>query len=113
MKKYNIGDVVSGTISGVESYGIFVKIDDYYNGMVHISEISDHFVSDIKTNYLIGDIIKAKVIEIIEDKKQLKLSIKALNLENTVDKSLNGFEPLKDNLPKWIDSKFNEIKNSK
>ncbi len=113
MKKYNIGDVVSGTISGVESYGIFVKIDDYYNGMVHISEISDHFVSDIKTNYLIGDIIKAKVIEIIEDKKQLKLSIKALNLENTVDKSLNGFEPLKDNLPKWIDSKYNEIKNSK
>jgi len=113
MKKYNVGDIVTGTITGVESYGIFVKIDDYYSGMVHISEISDKFVSDIESNYLIGDTIKAKIIDIIDEKKQLKLSIKVLKSEERIDKSLNGFEPLKEKLPKWIEEKYSEIENNK
>ena len=113
MKKYKIGDIVTGTITGVESYGIFVKIDDYYDGMVHISEISDKFVSDISANYMIDDTIKAKVIDIIEDKKQLKLSIKVLKTSEIVDSSLNGFEPLKEKLPEWIDKKYQEINKDK
>ncbi len=113
MKKYNIGDIVTGTITGVESYGVFVKINDYYNGMVHISEISDKFVSDIESNYLVGDTIKAKVIDVIDDKKQLKLSIKVLKNEEKIDKSLNGFDPLKEALPKWIEKKYSEIESNK
>ena len=113
MKKYNIGDVVTGQVTGVESYGVFVKIDDHYNGMVHISEISDKFISNLSDNYLIGDMIKAKIINIIEDKNQLKLSIKSLNINSCVDNSLNGFEPLKEKLPEWIEAKYNEIGNKK
>lgn len=113
MKKYNIGDIVTGYVTGVESYGVFVKIDDHYNGMVHISEISDKFISNLSDNYLVGDMIKAKVIDIIEEKNQLKLSIKSLNINSCVDNSLNGFEPLKEKLQGWIDEKYQEIENKK
>ncbi|MBO4245637.1 MAG: S1 RNA-binding domain-containing protein [Bacilli bacterium] len=109
MKKYKIGDVVTGTVTGIESYGVFVNVDEYYTGMVHISEISDKFVSNIADNYLVGDNIRAIVIDIIEEKKQLKLSIKSLNKKECIDKSLNGFEPLKEKLPEWINDKISEI----
>ena len=109
MKKYKIGDVVTGTVTGIESYGVFVNVDEYYTGMVHISEISDKFVSNIADNYLVGDNIRAIVIDIIEEKKQLKLSIKSLNKTECIDKSLNGFEPLKEKLPEWINDKISEI----
>ena len=41
MKKYKVGDIVCGNITGITDYGIFVKLEDGYTGMVHISEISD------------------------------------------------------------------------
>ena len=91
MKKYNVGDVVTGTITGVESYGIFVKIDDYYSGMVHISEISDKFVSDIESNYLIGDTIKAKIIDIIDEKKSQHIIIEK-NDNKTMEKQNQNIE---------------------
>ena len=46
--QYNIGDVVKGKVVGISSYGIFVLIDDKYNGLIHISEISENFVRKIK-----------------------------------------------------------------
>lgn len=113
MEKYKIGDIVSGCVTGIESYGVFVKIDEHYNGMIHISEISDKFVNDIKGSYVIGDILKAMVIEIIEDKKQLKLSIKSIKENDSIDKSLNGFEPLANQLPIWVDKKMKEINANK
>ena len=111
MKKYKIGEVVTGTVTGIENYGIFVNVDEHYTGLVHISEISDKFVSNISENYIVGDSIKAKVIDIIEDKKQLKLSIKVLKDSECIDESLNGFEPLKKELDNWIEQKYEEIKN--
>ena len=38
---YNVGDVVTGCVTGIERYGIFVNLDNYYSGLVHISEISN------------------------------------------------------------------------
>jgi small subunit ribosomal protein S1 len=75
-QKYAVGDVVNGTVSGVVEFGIFVKLEDKVEGLVHISEISWSLIENPKTIFKIGEKIKAKVIEIKDGK--ISLSIKAL-----------------------------------
>lgn len=76
VQKYNVGDVVEGTISGVVEFGLFVKIEGRVEGLVHISEISWSLIENPKAIYKAGEKIKAKVIEIKDGK--ISLSIKAL-----------------------------------
>ena len=47
MKKYNVGDIIKCKVTGIESYGIFVNVDENYQGLIHISEIADNYISDI------------------------------------------------------------------
>ena len=75
---YKIGDVVKGYITGVQKYGIFVAVDEDYTGLIHISEISHAYVKNINDYLNDKDIIEAKVIEVDEKNKHLKLSIKNL-----------------------------------
>lgn len=75
-QKYQVGDVVNGTVSGVVEFGIFIKLEDKVEGLVHISEISWSLIENPKTIFKIGEKIKAKVIEIKDGK--ISLSIKAL-----------------------------------
>ena len=67
MGKYKSGDIVTGCVTGIEKYGVFVSLDDYYSGLIHISEISDGFVRNIHDYVKIGETINAKVIEENED----------------------------------------------
>ena len=73
---YNIGDVIKCTVTGFKDYGIFVKVDHDYIGLIHISEISESFVRNVSDYSEVGETIYAKIIEIDEESKQLKLSIK-------------------------------------
>ena len=47
MCKYYKNEIVEGCVTGIEKYGIFITLDEYYSGLIHISEISDGFVKDI------------------------------------------------------------------
>ena len=112
MKKYKINDIVTCEISGITDYGIFVKVDNDYSGLIHISEISDKFVSNINSLYIKGDILDAKVIEIDSEKKQLKLSIKfneKSKNKNKLTEKGKGFEPLKEKLDIWVKEKMEEL----
>jgi len=75
-QKYQVGEEVTGLVSGVVEFGIFVKLEDKVEGLVHISEISWSLIENPKTIFKIGEKIKAKVIEIKDGK--ISLSIKAL-----------------------------------
>ena len=59
---YNIGQSVSGIVSGVTDYGAFVQLEDGSVGMIHISKLSSTFVSDIHTFIKKGDKVVATVI---------------------------------------------------
>ena len=121
MEKYKKGDIVKGTITGIEKYGAFIKIDEEYSGLIHISEISEFFVKDINDYVTLGETIKVQIIEIDEKNKQLKLSIKNIDYRNNKKKKVkiketkSGFSTLKLLLNDWIESKEKEIleKNKK
>lgn len=116
MKNIKLGSVVDGQITGITRYGIFVSLEDNYVGLIHISEVSNNFISDLEKKYNIGDIIKVKVLSIDEDKLQVKLSIKKikplLKNKNVIEEKGEGFKPLQDNLTIWIEEtlKKNEKK---
>ncbi len=76
VNKYNVGDVVEGEVTGVVDFGIFIKIEDNLEGLVHISEIDWGLVENPRDFYKPGDRVSAKVIEIKSNK--ISLSIKAL-----------------------------------
>lgn len=76
VEKYHIGDVLDGTVTGTTEFGVFVKLQEGLEGLVHISEMDWALVENPKTRYRVGDKVKVKVIEIKDDK--VSLSIKAL-----------------------------------
>lgn len=114
MAEIQVGKIVDGKVTGLETYGIFVSIDDY-TGLVHISEISDNFVRNVNDYARVGDKIKVKILEIDEEKHQLKLSIKEFENNNKVPKrekireTSTGFSSLAEKLPEWIEDKMYEI----
>ncbi len=109
---YKIGDIIKCTITGFKDYGIFVRINKEYNGLIHISEISESYVKNVADYGEIGEEIYAKILEIDDNTKQIKLSIKKLNYKvdgkNIEDEDLNGFLPLKKQLNIWINEKIKE-----
>lgn len=106
MKK---GSIIKGEITAIKSYGAFVKIDNDYVGLIHISEFSNGFVRSIDDYVSVGDVIDLKVLDV--EGQKLKLSFKALHKRkkryNIVLQT--GFSPLKETLEKWI-SEY-EVKN--
>ena len=75
---YKLGEQVQGVVSGVKPYGAFVRIADDYNGLIHISEISGKFISDVRSYLSIGEEVTARIIDIDNERKQLRLSLKTL-----------------------------------
>ena len=111
MGKYVKDEIVEGCVSGIENYGIFVTLDEYYNGLIHISEISDDFVRNINDFVNLGETIRVRVIDVNEDEFHVKLSIKNLNykikehINSNIKETEKGFSTLEKKLFEWIDAR--------
>lgn len=109
-------DIIKVKITGIQKYGAFVNTNDTdYKGLIHISEISYGYVKNINDFINIGDNIYAEIIDIDNDNKQIKLSIKDIDYKKNGAKlkrmaeTKKGFTPLKENLDNWINEKIKEI----
>ena len=115
MKDIKIGDVIKVVVTGIQKYGAFVLINDECDGLIHISEISSGYVKNINDYIKIKDEIYAQVVDIDEESKKYKLSIKNIDYRNDgriineAENYSNGFEPLKEHLDLWINEKIKEI----
>lgn len=77
--KYKIGDVVSGKVSKVASFGAFVQLEDEIDGLVHISQISNDRVEKVKDVLKIGQDVTARIIKIDKTERRIGLSVKAVD----------------------------------
>lgn len=115
MNDIKVNDVIKVVVTGIQKYGAFVLINDKYDGLIHISEISSGYVRNINDYIKIKDEIYAQVVDIDQENNKFKLSIKNIDYRNdgkilTDDYSYsNGFEPLKEHLDLWINDKIKEI----
>ena len=76
ISKYEVGDTVEGTVTGTVDFGVFVKLEEGLEGLVHISEIDWGLVEDPRAHFKVGDKVKVKVIDVKDSK--ISLSVKAL-----------------------------------
>lgn len=76
LAKYALGDELVGEVTGLVDFGVFVKLEEGLEGLVHISEIDWGLVENPKAMFKIGEKVHVKIIEIKDDK--ISLSIKAL-----------------------------------
>ncbi|MCM1006833.1 MAG: bifunctional 4-hydroxy-3-methylbut-2-enyl diphosphate reductase/30S ribosomal protein S1 [Ruminococcus flavefaciens] len=75
---YNVGDVVKATIVSITSFGAFARIIDGIDGLIHISQIADKKVENVKDILSVGDEVDVKIIDIDTDAKRISISIRAL-----------------------------------
>jgi len=87
-----IGSEVEGKITGLANYGAFVDLGGEGVGLVHISQVSDSFVSDINKHLKVGDVVKVKVLGVVKDGK-FDLSIKMVGKEMQEVQQKKFFKP--------------------
>ena len=115
MNKIKENVIIKVKITGIQKYGAFATLDNDYNGLIHISEISYGYVKNINDFINIGDNIYAEVVNIDNQNKQIKLSIKDIDYKKNgiklkrMAETKSGFTPLKENLEPWINQKIKEI----
>jgi small subunit ribosomal protein S1 len=76
-KLYKVGDLVTGKITKLASFGAFVGLQNDIDGLVHISQISEERVDKIKNVLKVGQDVSARVIKIDKGERRIGLSIKA------------------------------------
>ena len=74
LDRYNVGDVVEGAISGIVNFGVFVRLDNNLEGLVHISELDWQLIEDPHDIVQVGDQVRAEVIGV--ESERISLSIK-------------------------------------
>ena len=77
-ERYPVGKKVSGTVTRFADYGAFIKLERDINGLIHLSELAHHKVTDSSEVLTIGQKIDAQVINIDIDERRIGLSLKAL-----------------------------------
>lgn len=120
MTDYEKGKIIKGSITHIETYGAFMIFDKNYTGLIHVSEISNKFVRNINDYVNINDTIYVEILDIDNENKHLKLSIKNINYKTNghyrrkkIIETPSGFSTLKKNLPLWIENKLKFIEKNK
>lgn len=81
-ERYEVGKEITGTITNLTDFGIFVELEEGIEGLVHVSEISKEKIKTPVGMFNVGDVITAKVMNINSDERRIGLSIKRLDMED-------------------------------
>jgi small subunit ribosomal protein S1 len=79
LESYNEGDVVSGKVTKVVTFGAFVEILPGVEGLVHISELAQHHVENPREVVSQGDTVNVRILEVDAERRRLSLSLKRVD----------------------------------
>ncbi len=125
MDKLKVDDVIEGIVTSIKKYGVFLSFENGYVGLLHISEISGKFISNIFNYFEIGDKIMVAVKTIDQETKYLTVSTRDLpsdvnNLKShyrsdSVRQSIKNidFSKLDKALPKMIETELERERGNK
>jgi small subunit ribosomal protein S1 len=85
-ERYEVGKEITGTVTNLTDFGIFVELEEGIEGLVHVSEISKEKIKTPVGKYHVGEVITARVMNINSEERRIGLSIKRLEIDN--EKSL-------------------------
>ncbi|MFH1479766.1 MAG: 30S ribosomal protein S1 [Pseudomonadota bacterium] len=78
-EKYRPGTRVTGTVTNVTDFGVFLELEEGIEGLIHVSELSKDKGGNPLSRYKVDDVIQAKVINVSREEKKIGLSIKKLD----------------------------------
>lgn len=119
---YRIGDIITGKVTGIQPYGVFVLLDEHHQGLIHISECQHGFVKALSELFKVGERVSVVILDIDEFSGKISLSVRALQLAPemtpnrrrkhywTSRKVHNGFAPIAAHLSGWV-SEYLEVMN--
>ena len=81
-ERYEVGKEITGTITNLTDFGVFVELEEGIEGLVHVSEISKEKIKTPIGQFNIGDVITARVMNINSHERRIGLSIKRLEIED-------------------------------
>jgi len=81
-ERYKVGKEITGTITNVTDFGIFVELEEGIEGLVHVSEISKEKIKTPVGMFNISDVITARVMNINSEERRIGLSIKRMEIED-------------------------------
>ncbi len=93
-RKIKQGMVVEGKVVRLESFGAFVDIGAERPGLVHVSELSSGYISHPSDAVAVGETVKVKILEVDRRKRQIRLSIKAVEAEEALEVEPEEEEPI-------------------
>jgi S1 RNA binding domain protein len=112
MSSLQIGQVVTGQVTGITNFGAFILLPNKATGLVHISEVADSYVRDIKDYLQLNQEVKVKIISVSDGK--IGLSIRRANesqrdiqkaFEDRLSKFIKDSEERQTDLRKKADNK--------
>jgi S1 RNA binding domain protein len=107
-----VGSVVEGVVTGITNFGAFVELPGGKVGLVHISEVADVYVRDVKDFLKEQDKVKVKVLS-IDDRGKIGLSIKQLQAPSPRKPyAMDNRRPHKMNAPSFEDKLSKFLKDS-
>ena len=77
-QNYPVGGRVTGTVTNITDFGLFVELEEGIEGLVHVSEAGRHKGKSLRELYSLGDVISAKVINVSVPDRKIGLSIKRM-----------------------------------
>jgi small subunit ribosomal protein S1 len=77
-RRYRVGDLVKGRVTNITDFGIFLELEQGIEGLIHISELSDEKIKDIRSFAAVGDSLETEIIHLDQRERKIGLSIKAL-----------------------------------
>jgi small subunit ribosomal protein S1 len=80
--RYQVGKEITGTITNLTDFGIFVELEEGIEGLVHISEISKEKIKSPIGKFTVNDVITARVMNINIEERRIGLSVKRLEIED-------------------------------
>jgi small subunit ribosomal protein S1 len=81
-ERYEVGKEITGTVTNLTDFGIFVELEEGIEGLVHVSEISKEKIKTPVGKYNIGEVITARVMNINSDERRIGLSIKRMEIDD-------------------------------
>ncbi|EKO3505379.1 RNA-binding transcriptional accessory protein [Vibrio fluvialis] len=102
-----IGMVLEGVVSNVANFGAFVDIGVHQDGLVHISALTDRFVSDPREVVKAGDIVKVKVMEVDVQRKRIALTMRLNDEPGQESRPARSSQPRQECAPRRRDEPSN------
>ena len=99
---FSVGEIVEGTVTGITSFGAFVELPDGRTGLVHISEVADTYVENVRDYVQMHEKVRVKILSFDPTGKKIGLSIR---------QAQPGFDPNRSQRPRRGERRSNSFED--